>query len=198
MFAAGRRSYTGGGVCWIGVGAPPRGEALGLRSGLWDGRHSRRCAAPTRGGGVCWAGVGAPPRGEALRLRSGLRDSRHCSRRGAAPTRAVAFAGLVLEPCLGAKLWGCARDCGMAAIVRGGAPLLHGRRRLLDRCGSPASGRSFGVAFGVVGWPPLAAGRRSTRRASCRIGYPLPVRQTSILPRASFRFAVTRDTLAFS
>ena len=27
--------------------------------------------------------------------------------------------------------------------------------------------------------------------------YPLPVRQASILPRASFRFAVTRDTLAF-
>ncbi|MEB0009984.1 hypothetical protein, partial [Pseudomonas sp. RTB2] len=26
--------------------------------------------------------------------------------------------------------------------------------------------------------------------------YPLPVRQASILPRASFRFAVTRDTLA--
>ena len=26
--------------------------------------------------------------------------------------------------------------------------------------------------------------------------HPLPVRQTSILPRASFRFAVTRDTLA--
>ncbi|MFJ3150963.1 hypothetical protein, partial [Pseudomonas hunanensis] len=29
----------------------------------------------------------------------------------------------------------------------------------------------------------------------CRL-YPLPVRQASILPRASFRFAVTRDTLA--
>ena len=27
---------------------------------------------------------------------------------------------------------------------------------------------------------------------------PLPVRQASILPSASFRFAVTRDTLAFS
>jgi hypothetical protein len=27
--------------------------------------------------------------------------------------------------------------------------------------------------------------------------YPLPVRQASILPRASFRFAVTRDTLTF-
>jgi len=26
--------------------------------------------------------------------------------------------------------------------------------------------------------------------------YPLPVRQASILPRASFRFAVARDTLA--
>ena len=26
--------------------------------------------------------------------------------------------------------------------------------------------------------------------------HPLPVRQASILPRASFRFAVTRDTLA--
>jgi len=30
----------------------------------------------------------------------------------------------------------------------------------------------------------------------CVASYPLPVRQASALPRASFRFAVTRDTLA--
>jgi len=58
-------------VCWVGVGALPRGEALGLRSGLWDSRHcSRRGAAPTGGRVVCWAGVGAPPRGEAVEAGS--------------------------------------------------------------------------------------------------------------------------------
>lgn len=34
------------------------------------------------------------------------------------------------------------------------------------------------------------------RLAPLRRLYPLPVRQASILPRASFRFAVARDTLA--
>jgi len=32
----------------------------------------------------------------------------------------------------------------------------------------------------------------------CVASYPLPVRQASALPRASFRFAVTHDTLAVS
>jgi hypothetical protein len=31
----------------------------------------------------------------------------------------------------------------------------------------------------------------------CAASYPLPVRQASALPSASFRFAVARDTLAF-
>ena len=111
-----------------------------------------------QGSVVCWIGVGAPPRGEALGLRSGLWDGRHCSRRGAAPTRAVAFAGLVWEPRLGAKLWGCARDCGIAAIVRGGAPLLQGRCVCWVGVGAPPRGEALGLRSGL--WDSRHCSRR--------------------------------------
>ena len=42
---------------------------------------------------------------------------------------------------------------------RGAAPTRQ--RRLLDRCRSPASGRSFGAGSILVGPPLFAAGRRS-------------------------------------
>ena len=143
---------TGGRVvCWIDVGAPPRGEAVEAGSIIVGlplfaaGRRSYR-------GGASFAGLVWEPRLGAKLLRPAryLWGS-HCSRRGAAPTGVASFAGLVWESRLGAKLWGCVRDCGIAATVRGGAPLLRGRWRLLDWRGSPASGRSFGVAFGIVG-----------------------------------------------
>ncbi|WP_218570133.1 hypothetical protein, partial [Pseudomonas sp. ACM7] len=45
--------------------------------------------------------------------------------------------------------------------------------------------------------PVQVLGFRETRPFTpLRRLYPLAVRQASILPRASFRFAVTRDTLA--
>ncbi len=55
-----------------------------------------------------------------------LLDGYH-SPRGAAPTRAASFGGLVEEPRLEAKLWVLLRYCGMAAIRRG-ARLLQGER----------------------------------------------------------------------
>ena len=77
-----RCGYEG---CWA--------QPLAIGSLLQGDGYSRRGAAPTRASVVCWVGVGALPRGEALGLRSGLWDSRHCSRRGAAPTWAVALLG---------------------------------------------------------------------------------------------------------
>ena len=105
----------------FGVGVPPRGEAVEAGS-IFVGQPLFAAGRRSyRGRVVCWAGVGAPPRGEALGLRSGLWDSRHCSRRGAAPTRAVALAGLVWEPRLGAKLLRPARYLWCSHCSRRGA-----------------------------------------------------------------------------
>jgi hypothetical protein len=128
-------------VCWVGVGAPPRGEALGLRSGLWGSHCSRRGAAPTRA--VAFAGLVWESRLGAKLLRPAryLWGS-HCSRRGAAPTggRVVCWAGV------GAPPRGEAVEAGSIFV---GQPLFaagrrsyRGSRRLLGWCGSPASGRS--------------------------------------------------------
>ncbi len=150
LFAAGRRSYRGRVVCWAGVGAPPRGEAVEAGS-IFVGQPLFAAGRRSyRGRVVCWIGVGAPPRGEAVEADSIL-VGQPLFAAGRRSYRAASFAGLVWEPRLGAKLWGCVRDCGIAAIVRGGAPLLHGRWRLLGWRGSPASGRSFGVALGIAG-----------------------------------------------
>jgi len=83
------------------------------------------------------------------------------SRRGAAPTREVAFAGLAWEPRLGAKLWGCARDCGIAAIVRGGAPLLQGVASFAGLVWEPRLGAKL-LGMGSV----LLDGRHSPRGAA--------------------------------
>jgi len=150
----------GGGACGACVGAPPRGEAVGLRcSGgcfaagrrsyggcdfLWEPRPgaklmvcgvpedaSRRGAAPTGGGGACGVCVGAPPRGEAFGCAVLLRfAARRGSYRG----------GGACGACVGAPPRGEAFGCAVfRRMLRGGAPLLRGA---VIFCGSPAPGRS--------------------------------------------------------
>ncbi|KFJ93102.1 hypothetical protein JF55_02950 [Pseudomonas sp. 1-7] len=75
--------------------------------------------------------------------------------------KVVAFAGLVLEPRLGAKLWGCVRDCGIAAIVRGGAPLLRGAVAFAGLVWEPRLGAKL-LGMGSV----LLDGRHSPRGAA--------------------------------
>ena len=56
---------TGGRVvCWAGVGAPPRGEAVEAGSILVGQPLFAAGRRSYRGRVVCWIDVGAPPRGE--------------------------------------------------------------------------------------------------------------------------------------
>ena len=58
------------------------------------------------------------------------------------------------------------------------------------------------IAFSIKQLRALAEGgepyvcQEAVQVCNRRLPYPLPVRQASALPAASFRFAVTRDTLA--
>jgi hypothetical protein len=113
---------TGGRVvCWIDVGAPPRGEAVEAGS-IFVGQPLFAAGRRSyRGRVVCWVGVGALPQGEPVEAGSILvGQPLFAAGRRSYRGRVVCWIDV------GAPPRGEAVEALWAAIVRGGAPLLQG------------------------------------------------------------------------
>jgi ribosomal protein L27 len=171
LFAAGRRSYTGGGVCWIGVGAPPRGEAVEAGSILVGQPLFAAGRRSYRGRVVCWVGVGAPPRGEAVEAGSILVvQPLFAAGRRSYAGGGVCWVGVGAPPrgqALGLRsgLWD-SRHCSR----RGAAPT-GGRVVCWVGVGALPRGEAVEADSILVGQPLFAAGRRSYRGARRLLGW---------------------------